>query len=68
MTTYDDETEVPLAALAGIAPRHATLRRAPADLPVVVDTYEAWALEHNGPLTRRGPLFPGGEAAFTGGQ
>lgn len=69
VTTHDDETEVPLAALAGITPGRATLRRAtPADLPVIVDTYEAWAREHNGPLTRRGPLFPGGEAAFTGGQ
>lgn len=68
VASYDDETAVPLSALREVTPGQASLRRAvPADLPAIVDTYEQWARAHNGPLTRRGPLFPGGDGAFQGG-
>lgn len=67
VATYDDETVVPTAMFRDLAPGPDALRRAvPDDLPAIVDAYEAWARQHNGPLTRRGPLFPA-DRAFTGG-
>ncbi|WP_404374784.1 enhanced intracellular survival protein Eis [Kytococcus sedentarius] len=67
VATYDDETVVPTAVFRDLAPGPDALRRAvPDDLPAIVDAYEAWARQHNGPLTRRGPLFPA-DRAFTGG-
>lgn len=64
---YDDETVTPTAAFAGVAPGRCSLRRATVDdLPVMRDTYDAWARRHNGPLVRRGPSFPDGEDALAG--
>ncbi|QRO88187.1 hypothetical protein I6J30_04400 [Kytococcus sedentarius] len=58
---------MPTAVFRDLAPGPDALRRAvPDDLPAIVDAYEAWARQHNGPLTRRGPLFPA-DRAFTGG-
>ncbi|WP_374929723.1 enhanced intracellular survival protein Eis [Kytococcus sedentarius] len=67
VAVYHDETVVPTSAFAELPPGPDTLRRAvPEDLPALRDTYEDWARQHNGPLTRRGPLFPS-DGAFSSG-
>lgn len=71
VTTYD-EVSFPTARLATIpAEPTVTLRRAvEADFDAVREVYDAWAVGHNGLLTRRGTSFPadaaGWLAAFTG--
>jgi predicted acetyltransferase len=53
--------QVPTAALAAVAaPATTTTRRATAaDLETVRSVYDRWALEQNGPLSRRGVSFDG---------
>lgn len=53
--------QVPTAALAAVAaPAATTTRRAvAADLESVRSVYDRWALEQNGPLSRRGVSFDG---------
>ena len=63
---------LPLASLATIRPATGvTLRRATvADVPAIRSTYDTWATQQNGPLTRRGVSFPATDeelvGAFTG--
>ena len=63
---------IPLSSLATIRPADGILlRRATVDDgPAVRATYDAWATQQNGPLTRRGISFPATDAelidAFTG--
>jgi len=63
---------IPLASLATIRPVDGvTLRRASADDGVAIrSTYDLWATQQNGPLTRRGVSFPATDDelidAFTG--
>jgi predicted acetyltransferase len=59
VVTALDTVQVPLADLAGVRPAPSVrVRRAtPADEPAIAATYDLWAREQNGPLTRRGPLF-----------
>ncbi len=61
-----DTVEIPTATLARIvAPSGVRTRRAkPADFDAVCEVYDAWAAAQNGPLTRRGPAFPGDARAF----
>jgi predicted acetyltransferase len=61
-----DTVELPTAALAAVsAPTTlVTTRRARAeDVPSIRAVHEAWSSTQNGPLTRRGPSFPGGSTA-----
>lgn len=58
--------QVPTAALAAV-PRPAdvqTRRATAADFDAIRSVYDAWAVEQNGPLTRRGVSFPGGADEF----
>lgn len=56
---YDDEVELPTAALRGVRPGSAELVRADeADLPTLRRLYDEWASGHNGPLVRDGSPFP----------
>lgn len=49
---------VPTQDLTSVGPVRATARRATAaDFDAVRGIYDAWAIEQNGPLTRRGPSF-----------
>ena len=63
---------LPLASLATIRPADGiTLRRATAaDAPAIRATYDTWATQQNGPLSRRGISFPATDSelieAFTG--
>jgi predicted acetyltransferase len=63
---------IPLASLATIRPADGILvRRATVeDGPAIRATYDTWATQQNGPLTRRGISFPATDAelmeAFTG--
>jgi predicted acetyltransferase len=63
---------IPLASLATIRPAAGvTVRRATvADAPAIRSTYDTWATQQNGPLTRRGVSFPATDeelvGAFTG--
>lgn len=68
-----DVIEVPVGELATVRPpsTSTTTRRASvADVDAVRGVYDAWAAEQNGPLSRRGPSFPGTAdelvSAFTG--
>ncbi len=60
---------VPTATLASTRPTPSTTTRraTEADVPAVRAVYEAWALEQNGPLTRRGPSFPATAADYLAG-
>ena len=51
---------VPTAALAAVGPAAATrVRRAGVDdVPAIERVYDRWAIEQNGPLSRRGVSFP----------
>ena len=63
---------VPSTALAAVAANGTTVRRAgAADAAAIRGLYDRWAAGQNGPLTRRGPSFPGADDAdmvhsFTG--
>ncbi|HEY1133998.1 MAG TPA: GNAT family N-acetyltransferase [Nocardioides sp.] len=59
VVTAFDTVQVPLADLAGVrpAPSVRVRRGTAADEPTLAATYDLWAREQNGPLTRRGPLF-----------
>lgn len=52
--------ELPTSALAAVrAPSATTTRRATVeDVPAVWSVYDRWAIEQNGPLSRRGVSFP----------
>ncbi len=56
--------EVPTSALAAVrAPRSTTTRRAVvADVDAIRSVYDTWAIEQNGPLSRRGVSFVAGPA------
>lgn len=57
---------LPLASLATIRPAVGiTLRRATdADAPAIRATYDTWATQQNGPLSRRGISFPATDSEF----
>jgi predicted acetyltransferase len=62
---------VPSTALAAVPVGGATVRRAgAADAATLRGLYDRWAASQNGPLTRRGPSFPGADddlvSSFTG--
>ena len=61
-----DAVEVPTATLTGVRGGDGvTLHRAgPADFDAVRAVYDEWAAAQNGPLTRRGPSFPGDGHGF----
>jgi predicted acetyltransferase len=52
--------EIPTSALTAVAPAAGvTTRRAtPNDVAAIREIYDGWAIEQNGPLTRRGLTFP----------
>jgi predicted acetyltransferase len=56
-----DQVEVATADLATVREpiRISTRRATVEDVPAVRDLYDTWAAAQNGPLTRRGPTFPG---------
>ena len=55
-----DTVAVPARSLAAIAPADgvSTRRATVDDLPALQQIYDQWAIEQNGPLTRRGVSFP----------
>ncbi|MET0692891.1 MAG: GNAT family N-acetyltransferase [Propionibacteriaceae bacterium] len=63
---------LPTSALASVRPAEGlrTRRAMASDVAAIRTVYDTWAAEQNGPLTRRGPSFPGTAdeylAGFTG--
>jgi predicted acetyltransferase len=68
VVTSLDTVEVPTSVLASVArPVSARTRRAvPGDFDAIRTVYDAWAVEQNGPLSRRGVSFPAGAEDFLG--
>lgn len=61
-----DTVAVPALSLAAVGPADGVCtRRATADdIPALQQVYDQWAIEQNGPLTRRGVSFPHGPEEF----